>query len=69
VQSTNDKYQESYLKRLRENIFLAIELGGLSYVDIMKMPVHRLDEYLNWKLKYDQDKEKLKADALGHIKL
>jgi len=41
----------------------------MSYIDIMKMPVHRLEEYLNWKIKYDQDRQKIKTDALSHLKL
>jgi len=46
-----------------------MELSGMSYIDIMKMPVHRLEEYLNWKIKYDQDRQKIKTDALSHLKL
>ena len=41
----------------------------MSFMDIMKMPVHKLDEYLTWKIKYDSDREKAKADSLGKIKI
>ena len=68
-QSTNEKYQEAYLKRHRESIFLAIELGKLSYGDILQMPVNRLEEYLTWKIKHDQEREKSKAESLGKIKI
>jgi len=68
-QSTNEKYQEAYLKRARENIFLAMELGKLSYCDILQMPVNRLEEYLTWKIRNDQEREKNKADSLGKIKI
>jgi hypothetical protein len=67
----SDEYQKSYNRRLKENIFLAIELsrGGLSYADVMVMPVHRLDEYLDWKIKFDKDREKAKADGLHSLKM
>ena len=67
-QSTNDIAQEAYCRRLKENIFLAIELSGMSYVDILKMPVQRLEDYLTWKIKFDQDREKIKSDAQSKIK-
>lgn len=41
----------------------------MSYIDIIHMPVHRLEEYLTWKLKFDQDREKAKSDSLDKIKL
>jgi len=46
-----------------------MELGGLSYYQVLAMPVNRLDEYLNWKIKYDQEKEKAKANSLESIKI
>lgn len=46
-----------------------MELSKMSYVDILKMPVFRVDEYLTWKIKFDQDREKAKSDGLDKIKL
>jgi hypothetical protein len=46
-----------------------MELAGMSYQNVMAMPVNRLEEYLNWKIKYDQDKEKAKAASLEQITL
>lgn len=41
----------------------------MSYIDIIRMPVYRLEEYLIWKIKYDTDREKAKSDSLGKIKI
>ena len=41
----------------------------MSYVDILKMPVMRVQEYLNWKLKFDHDREKAKFDSLDKMKV
>ena len=46
-----------------------MELSKMSYIDILRMPVHRVDEYITWKLKFDQDREKAKAGGLEKIKL
>ena len=39
----------------------------MSYSDVNGMPVHRLEEYLDWKIKFDKDKEKAKADSLKDL--
>ena len=46
-----------------------MELSKMSYDDVMAMPVKRMEEYLNWKIKFDQEREKAKADSLEKIKL
>ncbi len=68
AQSTNDDFAEQFSRKHREAVFLAMELGKLAYTDIMKMPVHRLDEYLEWKIKYDNERERAKADNLDSLK-
>lgn len=68
-QSTSDDYQDSYVKGLKDNIFLAMELSSMSYSDVMAMPVHRLDDFLDWKIRYDQEKEKAKSNSLDQISL
>jgi len=65
----NDDYQDSYIKRLKENIFLGMELGHMSYSDVLAMPVQRLDDFLDWKIKYDREKEKAKSNSLDQLKL
>ena len=45
-----------------------MEIGKLQYCDIQKMPVHRLEEYMEWKIKFDQEREKAKADSLENFK-
>ena len=44
-----------------------MELGKQQYLSIVEIPVKRLDEYLTWKLKFDEDMAKLKADKLEQI--
>ena len=46
-----------------------MELSKMSYIDILKMPVNKLDEYVNWKLKFDHDKERAKSDGLDKIRI
>jgi len=46
-----------------------MELSKNSYVDVIKMPVHKLEEYLDWKVKFDKEREKIKADSLSNMKL
>jgi hypothetical protein len=48
---------------------MAMELGKMSYQDVLAMPVNRLEEYLTWKIKYDRDKEKAKSDSLDQIQM
>jgi len=66
-QSTNNKYVNTYVKTLEENIFLTMELGKQQYPAIMSMPVQRLDNYLEWKIKFDEEMAKLKAEKLEQI--
>jgi len=41
-----------------------MELGKQSYTSIMNMPVDRLNKYLNWKIKYDTEINKIKSNNL-----
>jgi len=41
----------------------------MSYIDVLKMPVYRVEEYLTWKIKFDQDKEKAKSEGLDKMKM
>lgn len=45
-----------------------MELSKCSYIDILNMPVLDLRKYLEWKIKFDSDREKQRADALSRIK-
>jgi hypothetical protein len=46
-----------------------MELSKMSYTDILQMPVHRVTEYLNWKIKLDSDRAKAKSDSLDKIRV
>jgi hypothetical protein len=65
----SEDFQRSFEKSFKENIFLTMELSKMSYDDVMAMPVKKMEEYLNWKIKFDQEREKAKADSLEKIKL
>jgi hypothetical protein len=67
VQYTNEKAQDKYTKTLEENIFLTMELGKQQYSSIIEMPVKRLENYLTWKIKFDEDTAKSKAENLEQI--
>lgn len=45
-----------------------MNLSGMSYIDILQMPVLVFKKYMDWKIKYDSDREKQKADAFARIK-
>ena len=65
---TSEKAIESYLKDARDNIFLAIELSKMSYVDIIQMPVDDLQQYISWKIKFDKDKNDAQIRSLEKMK-
>jgi hypothetical protein len=46
-----------------------MELSRMSYIDVLKMPVYVVDEYLTWKIKFDQDKEKAKSESIDKLKM
>ena len=46
-----------------------MELSKMSYIDVLKMPVNRVEEYLTWKIKFDQDREKAKSENIDKIKM
>ena len=68
VHCTNEKSIESYLKDTRDNIFLAMELSKMSYDDIIDMPVDELTQYINWKIKFDKDKNDAQLKSLEKMK-
>lgn len=46
-----------------------MELLKLDYYSIMIMPVKRLTDIIDWKIKFDKDKEKQRSQGLGDLKL
>lgn len=63
-QLSSEQAIDEYVKVLEDNIFLAIELGKMSYESIMKMPVDRFYKYIKWKIKFDEDVAKMKEEQL-----
>lgn len=45
-----------------------MELSKMSYFDIQRMPVQMLTDYINWKIKYDDEVEKAKQKAIDSIR-
>ena len=52
---TNEKIQDKFRKEFKEKIFLAMQLSKQSYIDILKMPIHTIAEYISWKNKLDEE--------------
>ena len=50
---------KQYEKELEDKIFSTIELGKQDYSSIMEMTPARLDRYLTWKSKLEEEKQKL----------
>jgi hypothetical protein len=44
-----------------------MELGKQQYTSIMQMPVKRLENYINWKIKFDEDVAKAKEEQLNDL--
>lgn len=40
----------------------------MSYIDVLRMPVQMLSDYVKWKIKYDEEIEKAKQKALESIR-
>lgn len=57
-----------YLEATREDVFLAMELSGNSFGDIIEMPVGELSKYLEWKIKFDKEKQKQQNEAMSNMK-
>ena len=55
----NDKYVEEYKNSLKEDIFACMEMGKQPYNVIMQMPIKRLRDYLKWKTKLEEEKQKM----------
>jgi len=45
-----------------------MQLSGMSYIDIQKMPVDKINRYIDWKLKWDADVQKAKQKAFDEMK-
>jgi len=41
-----------------------MEMSGQSYFDTMNMPVKRLDNYLSWKAKFEEEKQKMIEESM-----
>jgi hypothetical protein len=58
---------DRYKSDLAENIFACMELSRQAYPDIMLMPVKRFQDYLKWKSKLEDEKQKrFEEDAKKH---
>ena len=49
---------DSYRESVTENVFACMELSKQSYQNVMLMPVKKLFDYLKWKTKLEEDKQK-----------
>lgn len=64
----NSENVEEYNKRLEENIFLVMEMGKQNYSDVMKLPVSRFENYMLWKTKLEEEKQKLIEEEMTNMK-
>jgi hypothetical protein len=44
-----------------------MELGKQQYASIIQMPVKRLEKYIKWKMKFDEDVAKMKEEQLNDL--
>lgn len=52
------KIQSSYIKALLDKVYLLVETMKIPYSDVMNMPIGRLDDFLDWKAKLEEEREK-----------
>lgn len=45
-----------------------MELSKSSFIEVINMPVLDFKKYMDWKIKFDNDREKQRAAALGKIR-
>ena len=49
---------EEYTKSLAVDIFTCMELSKQSYVDVVNMPLKKFYDYMRWKTKLEEEKQK-----------
>jgi len=50
---------EEYSKNLESNIFTVMEYSKQDYIPIMMMPIQRFYNYIDWKSKLEDEKQKM----------
>ncbi len=58
---------DEYRKNVAETIFACMELSKQSYLEIIEMPVKRLHDYLKWKDKLEEEKQKIMEEEASKI--
>ena len=43
---------------MKENIFTCMEMSKQSYHDVIRMPIKRFYDYMDWKAKLEEEKQK-----------
>lgn len=56
-----------YRKVMNENIFSCIELTRSPYGDIMLMPINRFYDFLKWKSKLEEEKQKQMEEEFKNV--
>lgn len=54
-----------YKEDLSQIVFTCMELSKQSYVECMLMPYKRLQDYMNWKTKLEEEKQKNIKEEMG----
>jgi len=50
---------------LEEEVFACMERSKQSYAEVMLMPVKKLENYLRWKVRLEDEKEKALEETLN----
>lgn len=65
---TNETNIIEFNKVSSENKFLLMELSKMSYLDILKMPISECRKYVQWKVKYDKERQEAQKKAMENMK-
>ncbi len=66
--SSNSDEISEYRKDISENIFACMEWSKQSYIEVLQMPVKKLHDYMRWKMKLEEEKEKSMEKNKGEPK-
>jgi hypothetical protein len=47
-----------FKEEMNESIFACMEMSGQSYIEVMAMPVKRFSDYLKWKSRLEEERQK-----------
>lgn len=67
AQCSQHEEMSKFKDTLAEDMFACMELSKQSYTDVCQMPVKRFFDYLKWKSKLEEEKQKKMGEEMSGI--